>query len=292
MGNLLSGQDLTIKIRSDFGLSGPVKKCSVLTSYGKEIYEFNRSGWLVKLTSYFDEHDYNVVQYQYSKMGLQEQRMEYYEGGVLNKSVSTANFYEMDSIGKHILSEKIVDYKGHFIEKIRYEYDSIHRLKSFNKESLKGRFTTLVSYEKDSLGSVYSRLYFLDRMLQKRIDSIPVKVAASKTSYINKTTEYVDAIPSKEVSLEFTTAGTLIKRSISYFNEETQQWILDTQNEYEYDSKGKLLTQKTVEGKSVYTQKFTYQSDGTPFSNWVKQIILPDLTYTTRIIEYFEEETP
>ncbi len=71
---LINAQESQIFKRSDFDLRGPVKSCLVITKYGKEEFEFNEEGLLTKNLTRFNEQDYNVTYYKYSKDILIEKK--------------------------------------------------------------------------------------------------------------------------------------------------------------------------------------------------------------------------
>ncbi len=286
-----TAQEVRIKKLSDYQLQGPVKKCTVLTSYGKEVFEFNRKGWLERVTSFFNDEDYHVTHYKYSPSGIQERRIEYYERGIIDREASIANFYQMDSLSSKVKSERIVDYTGRIIEKRNYVYDSLKRIKTISKSSTQGRYTTQISYATDSLGSSFTKAFYIDSILKKKIDSV-LPLNNSKGAYTLITRQYIDSLAVEESSLLLNTKDKVTLREKSFFDLDENKWVLISSIQYQYDSNGKLIEQKTQQGNSLFTQQFTYQVDGSPYSNWIKQIILPNLTYTTRIIEYFTKDSP
>jgi YD repeat-containing protein len=284
-----TAQEVLIKKREDYQLKGPVKKCTVLTSYGKEVFEFNRKGWLERITSFFNETDYHITNYIYSNSGIKERRIEYYEGGIIDREASIANFYQKDSVSSKIISENVVDYTGNLIEQKSYVYDSLSRVKTIYKRSPQGRFTTQISYSKDSLGSTFITAYYLDSIINKKV-FITLPKKNDKEIYTHVTKQFLDSEPVEESFVLINEKDEVTLRETSFYDPEKESWVLNSSIRYRYDSKGKVVEQKTQQGNSLFTQQYTYQVDGTPYSNWIKQIILPNLTYTTRIVEYFTDD--
>jgi hypothetical protein len=58
--------------------------------------------------------------------------------------------------------------------------------------------------------------------------------------------------------------------------------------EFTYDLQNKLESVTSSIDKEEATEKYLYQFDGNEEGNWVKKIITPANSYTTRVIEYYD----
>ena len=113
---VVNGQDIKVFKVTDFDLKGPVKSCTVVTNYGKEIFEFDQNGLLVQSTTKYNEVDMDVTRYKYLKGILVEKRMESYKESSLDLSSSLVNFYEIDTTGLRKIKEKVVSMEKELFE--------------------------------------------------------------------------------------------------------------------------------------------------------------------------------
>ena len=58
--------------------------------------------------------------------------------------------------------------------------------------------------------------------------------------------------------------------------------------EYNYDDRDQLESITSTSGELKNTEEYVYQFDNSEGGNWVKKIITPDNSYTTRVIEYYD----
>ena len=114
-------QEVQIFRVEDFDLKGKVKSCLVITDYGREYFEFNEEGILIKTITQYNESDQDITDYKYSNGELLEKRMESYKNNVLDESTSMANFYTVDTVPTRRVVEKIVSYDKQFLEKEEYQ---------------------------------------------------------------------------------------------------------------------------------------------------------------------------
>ena len=279
------GQQL--KFRSDFSLNGPVKKCTVLTSYGKEIYSFTKDGKLQELTSYFDDNNYQQIRYTYKDSLLIERRIELYEMGKLDPQASSINVYQSDSTGL-LQKQFIVDYNSNTLEELSYSYDSIGRLAQLKKLTKNGLSTIQYTSATDSLGHIHNTV-LIDSVIRRQTDSIPLALLHKDSLTHTRTIYYLDGIEDRAEEKKYNHKSAIVYSKNELYLLDDNQWYVQKQEEFEFNEKGQMIQKVTKEGTTSFTQKFLYQTDGTEYQNWVKQIVMPNMTYITRIIEYFEE---
>ena len=96
--NIVQAQEPKIFTTADFDLKGKVKRCLVITDYGRETYDFSRDGLLTKVTTVYSESDYDITYYKYSKGLLKEKRLENYREDNLDRQTSLAHLYNIDTL--------------------------------------------------------------------------------------------------------------------------------------------------------------------------------------------------
>lgn len=282
-----NGYGQQFKGRWDYGLNGPVKKCTVLTSYGKELFSFTRDGKLEQLISFYDENNYQQISYTFKDSLLVERRIELYEAGQLDGEASVINIYEYDSTAI-LKREVIVDYKGRSQEESNYSYDTLHRLKEIKKLTKNGQLTTQMSRLKDSLGH-YITTVLIDSVIKQQTDSIPA-LSMMYDSLINvRNVFFLDGIKDRAETVKYDQRSNVIYLKNEFYLMDSNQWYVEKEEQFEYNEKNQMIKKITKEGTTTFTQNIVYQTDGTQYQNWVKQIVMPNMSYTTRIIEYFDE---
>lgn len=282
---LTYGQE--VKYRSDYDLNGPVKKCTVLTPYGKEIYSFSEDGKLSQLTSFFDKNNFQQLKYTYKDNVLIQRRIELYDMGELDQSASVINVYQNNGTS-HLQKEIIADYNGNTLENIIYVYDSIFRLKELKKLTNNGYTSTLFSSAVDSLG-VYKSSILVDSLLRQSTDSIPKAFMHNDSLTEVRTIHYLDGFEDTAELKKYNSKGFLVYLKKELYLIDADKWYREREEKYQYNEKGQMIQKISREGNTSFTQKYVYQNDGSQYQNWVKQIVMPNMTYTTRIIEYFED---
>ncbi len=275
------------KRRSDYDLNGPVKKCTVLTSYGKELYSFTRDGKLEQLISFYDENNYQQISYIYRDSLLVERRIELYEAGQLDQEASVITIYQNDSTAT-LKREVIVDYKGRTLEESNYSYDSLHRLKEIKQLTKNGQLTTQFSRLKDSLGH-YKTTVLIDSVVKRQTDSIPALSMELDSLISVRHIYFLDGLEDRAETKKYDHRFNTVYLKNELFLLDSNQWYVEKEQELEYNEKDLMIKKITKEGTTKFTQNFVYQTDGTEYQNWVKQIVMPNMSYTTRIIEYFDE---
>ena len=143
-----NAQEIRIFSLSDFDLKDSVKTCIVITKYGKEEYEFNKKGLLTKSVTRYNDNDYDITYYKYDSDELLEKRSETYRDDTFDPSTSIANFYEIDSLPKRKITEKIVSYEKEFLDQYEYEFNEKGDLVKMTRSNNDGTDITLVDYKK------------------------------------------------------------------------------------------------------------------------------------------------
>ena len=59
---------------------------------------------------------------------------------------------------------------------------------------------------------------------------------------------------------------------------------------FNYDEKGRLIAKLTEDNGNTTEEEYIYQFDNGEAGNWVKKIVAPENTFTTRKITYYAEE--
>ncbi|WP_250149183.1 hypothetical protein [Flagellimonas sp. 389] len=268
----------------DFDLKGKVKSCLVITDYGKESFEFNRDGLLVKTVTQYNDTDQDITYYKYSNNELLEKRMESYKNNILDATTSMANFYSVDSLPQKKVLEKIISYDKEFLEQQEYVYDAKGRLVKITTSNEDGVDETTVEYTpyKNEL----TKSFFINSVLEKSIRTSERKGKAGVQKIV-LTKEYIDGEPNTAVEEIFDVNEKLISKEFFRYSTTEKKFVQEKKLLYTYDKDGMLdkVTSKTATSQSV--KEYIFQFDSNKEKNWIKQIITPDNTYTTRRITYF-----
>ncbi|NNE02543.1 MAG: hypothetical protein HKN52_05190 [Eudoraea sp.] len=282
------GQEPTSFTRADYDLKGNVKTCLVITDYGKEEFEFNKAGYLTRLTTRYSDTDYDISYYKYKDEELLEKRLENYREGKLDPRTSIANIFSIDTTAGKTVTEKIYSYQNEFLDQYEYTYDEKKRLVKIRRSNNEGIDETNVVY--DSLKGEVTQTYELNGVVQKSIRTSIAKKKNEMPLTVVLVKEFLEGNPLKAREQSLDTIGRLLKEQNFGFKEKKGSFELENVVEYRYNE-DELLSEKIITaGKSVQKKEYVYQLDGKEFGNWIKQIVLPDNTYSTRKITYFEEE--
>ncbi len=286
-GNLIS-QEPRVFTTEDFDLRGPVKTCLVVTDYGKEEFEFNPEGYLTKLVTRFNDTDYSVTYYKYQGSHIAERRYENYIEGNFDEATSIAHFYTTDTTANKVITEKILSYSKEFLDQYEYSYDAEGKLSKIIHSNADGLDETLIEYSQYKGESTTS--YMLNGVLLKSIRTSRKKAGQPSERKVVLTKEFLNGEPVKAMEQTFDTKGLLRSVTEFQYDKEKKSFAESKFSEYFYDEKEILLKIVQTVGKSKSSQEFIYQFDDETKGNWIKKIITPENEYTTRIIEYFEEE--
>lgn len=272
----------------DFDLKGRVKSCLVSTDYGKELFEFNEDGILVKTVTQYNDTDQDITYYKYNNGELVEKRMESYKNNVLDESTSMANFYEIDTVPTRKVIEKIISYDKQFLEQEQYHYDKEGKLVRIISSNGDGVDETTFEYAE--IKNEHTVSTFTNGILQKSVRT-STKNGPSGNQKVVLTKEYIDGEPNTAIEEVFNSEGNLVT-SEDFLYDMVEKSFVSQKKRFYYYTDGILskVVKKTVNTES--SDKYIFQFDNHVPSNWVKQIVTPGNTYTTRIIEYYEEQVP
>ncbi|MDF4204100.1 hypothetical protein PXD56_14095 [Maribacter sp. SA7] len=283
--SIVSGQEIQIFTLDDFDLKGDVKFCLVSTDYGKEEYDFNKNGLLTKSVTRYNEADYDVVYYKYSNSELLEKRAESYRNNTFDPSTSIAHFYEIDSTDNLKIQERIFSYDKEFLDQYIYGYDEYGDLASIERTNNDGIDITQVEHKKFKGENTVT--YLLNEEPLKSIRTSTLKPINKPAQRIVLTKEYLNGEESNAFEEVFSMDGKLMAQQEFEYNSELKKFEPTTRTSYEYDEKGMLVTETAKRGAGIIKKEYIYQYDNSEVGNWIKQIVTPDNTYTTRKITYY-----
>lgn len=279
----ISAQEIVIFRTSDFDLKGNVQSCHVITNYGKEEYYFDINGLLSKSVTRYNAVDYDVTYYKYVKGILLEKRLENYRDNLFDKTTSIANFYTIDTLKEKKITEKIVSYNKEFLEQHEYYYKADTLYKIVNTNNRGSDEIQIISSEGDN---EKLKSYRINEMLQETVSTSERIINDTIVEKTIQTKKYLGgAISSMQEDVFLGGNKVLSKRS--FFNEVKNKFDIVDHATYHYDSEGVLQKrEKLLQGKVIEEKEYVFQFDA--FGNWVKEIIKPDNTYTSRKIEYYK----
>lgn len=278
-------QEVRIFSVSDFDLKDSVKTCLVSTKYGKEEYDFNRRGLLTKSVTRYNESDYDVVYYKYQDSLLVEKRSETYRDNKFDPGTSIAHFFKLDTIGQKKITENIISYDKEFLDQYIYTYDDKGDLTKIVRTNDEGTDETQVEYRKYK--GEYTITYLLNDVPLKSIrTSFQTKNGEKQKIVLTK--EFLNGEATKASEEVFGPDGKLLAQQEFEYDLETKKFVPTVRTTFEYDANG-MLIQEIKRGETILDKKeFIYQYDREGEGNWVKQIVTPENTYTTRKITYYE----
>ncbi|MEL7268777.1 MAG: hypothetical protein AAGL34_04350 [Bacteroidota bacterium] len=288
---LLTGstaQEIKVFKLEDFELKGKVHVCLVVTDYGNESFEFDESGRLVKTITQYNDSDQDVTLYKYEDGFLVEKRMESYKDGVIDEATSMANFYEHGEGDTQKVIEKIISYDKEFLEQQEHQYDAAGKLAKVITSNANGVDETI--YEYNTYKNETTASQYTNEIIQKSVRTSQRKMR-SGTQTVVLTKDFVDGTPQTAVEEIKNENGRLLSKQYFLFDTETKQFAPDRKMSFLYDAEGMLTKEITQTENSKSVREYIYQFDNGSPKNWIKQIITPDNSYTTRKITYYPEET-
>ncbi len=289
-GKFAKAQEITIFSSKDFDLQGKVKTCIVVTKYGKEEYDFNERGLLTKSVTRYNDDDYSVTYYKYDANYLIEKRVENYHDNQFNTITSLAHFYTIDSTSTKKITEKIFSYDKEILDQYEYWYNSDDAIKKIVRTNNNGVDETLVEYK--NLKGEATTSYLLNGIILKSVRTSKRKNKNKKLERVVLTKNYITGKPNTaEEAIYSAESDKLISKTTYRFNEKENQFAIENVTTYGYDTKGFLTKSKLTSGENLENKEYIHQFDDEEKGNWVKQIVTPDNTYTTRKISYYPEET-
>lgn len=281
----LSAQEIKIFSTGDFDLKGRVKSCLVITDYGKEEYDFNEDGQLTKAVTRYSDSDYDITLYKLKGGELLEKRVENYRDGAFVRNTSIANLYQRDTTTGLKITEKILSYNSEFLDQYEYIYDENGKLTTIWRTNNTGRDETTVKYDENKGES--TETYYLNDVVYKSIRTSRAKGNKSQKTILTK--EFLEGEPQSATEQTFNEVGKLISEIRFAYNKAKNSFIPMESIFYTYGPQGSVISKKTQKDRFATVKEYVYQYDGEK-GNWVKQIITPDNTYTTRKIVYYPEE--
>ncbi|WP_127019148.1 hypothetical protein [Flagellimonas beolgyonensis] len=279
-------QEVKIFSLTDFDLKGKVKSCLVITDYGRELFEFNEEGFLTKTITQYNETDQDITYYKYNQGELVEKRMESYKNNALDESTSMANFYTIDTVPTRKVVEDIVSYDKQFLEREEYQYDDQGKLVRIISSNVDGVDETTFQYTPFKNELTVST--FTNGILEKSVRTSERKSAKGNHKVV-LTKEYLDGEPNRATEEVFNENGRLLTTENFLYDISQKEFV--SQKKFFYSYKDGVLdkvTTKTLNTEAV--DSYIFQFDNHSPKNWVKQIVTPDNSYTTRVIKYYPEE--
>ncbi|MEM9076472.1 MAG: hypothetical protein AAGC43_05495 [Bacteroidota bacterium] len=284
---ITQSQEIQIFKVEDFDLRGKVKSCLVITDYGRELFEFDQTGRLIRTITQYNESDQDITLYKYEGDDLIEKRMESYKDDVLDAATSMVNFYSVDTVAPRKVLEKIISYDKQFLEQQEYLYDKEDRLQKIIISNAEGVDETTIEYQQyknETTQSVFHNgvIEKMERISEKKVGNTLFKIFLTK--------EFVDGEPTHALEKTFDTAGKLLKTETFDYDVSKKQFVSVQKVRMGYDNEG-MPIKETTETKNAKAEKeFIFQFDSSPEKNWIKKIVTPSNTYSTRRITYYPEE--
>ncbi|APQ18536.1 hypothetical protein [Maribacter hydrothermalis] len=289
MISILKGQEIQIFTRADFDLKENVKFCLVSTDYGKEEYDFNKKGLLTKSVTRYNATDYDVVYYKYLNGELAEKRSESYRNNAFDPSTSIAHFYQIDSTENVKIQERIFSYDKEFLDEYVYEYDKSGDLTSIRRTNNDGIDVTLVEHKK--FKGEYTITYLLNGAPLKSIRTSTLKPKNKPEQKIVLTKEFLKGEANYAFEEVFSSNGRLMAQQEFEYNTANEKFEPTVRTTYMYDENDMLVAEIAKTKLETTKKEYIYQYDQEGKGNWIKQIVTPDNTYTTRKITYYPKET-
>ena len=289
---LLSGtlysQEPEVFSLKDFELLGKVKSCEVITDYGKEHFEFNEQGLLIKTTTRYNEKDYDITYYKFQGSMLSERRNEVYRDGVFDRNTSIAHIYAIDTTGNKRITEKIISYNEEFLDEYEYLYDIDNRLIKIIRSNNDGLDETLVKYTEYKDESTVSQ--YLNGVIQKSVRTSIKTKKSGEIQHIELIKEFLDGTPNKAIENVYDKEDNLISQQSFAYNALKKSFAPTKVSTFKYDTQGMMIAERVKENDGVEEKEFIYQFDNGETGNWVKKISTPENSFITRKIEYYPEE--
>lgn len=290
LGNFIksNAQEFKIFTLNDFDLTDSVKTCLVSTNYGKEEYAFNIDGLLTKSVTRYNDNDYDITTYKYQTNELIEKRSETYRENKFDPSTSIANFYEIDTTANRKIVEKIVSYEEEFLDQYTYQYNAKGNLVKMIRVNSDGTDETVVDYKKYK--GELTITYLLNNVPLKSIRTSSRKAKNGKVQKIVLTKEFLKGDANKAFEEVFDAEEKLVAQQEFEYNKTEKSFVPTVRTTFKYDLNGMLIEKVSKTGEVTEKKEYIYQYDREEGGNWIKQIVTPDNTYTTRKISYYKLE--
>ncbi|MBT8235492.1 MAG: hypothetical protein KJO04_04820, partial [Bacteroidia bacterium] len=267
----------------DFDLKGPVKSCTVITSYGKEEFSFDKQGRLTKLKTLHSTTDYDITYYIYEGDFIKERRNEIYRDKEFDRGTSMAHIYTIDTSETKRITESIISYAKVSLAQYDYIYNDQDLLFKIIRTDNSGVDETRI--ERDTTdGRITEQYYLNDQLVKIQSDWSDIENGQTLSKLMTVTMDRDK--PQYRHTIARDTTGNIVKNSewseLSGVDKEgrtvsKKQFTVDVN---EYDENGMLLKRIRKKGKASEEDIFFHQLDGSAYGNWIKQVITPDNTYT------------
>lgn len=287
--HILQAQEIQRFTVQDFDLKGSVKSCLVSTKYGEERFEFNEAGLLTRAVTQYNDSDQDITYYRYKDGELVEKRMESYKDRALDAATSLATFYTIDSIPQRKIVEHTISYDKAFLEQREYQFDTAGQLLKIITANKDGIDETIFTYTTD--GDEHTTRIFTHGILEKSITTTK-KITPKGTVTRVLTQAYMEGTPNRATEVIYDPTGRITLKEEFFYNEAEAAFVSETKHLYQYDAEGLLQSVSTQTKNAKSIEKYSFQCDAPPEKNWIKQIITPANTYTTRSITYYPEAAP
>ncbi len=283
-------QEISTLSTKDFDLNGQVKTCTVVTDYGRELFEFTKDGKLTKIVTQYNEEDQDITHFVFTNNLLIEKRVESYKNGKIDMKTSMGNFYEYDTTGTQPkIVEKIISYDKAFFEKQEHllnENGDIFKIIVSHEDGVDEKRIEKSEYKGES-----TTTYFTNEVIEKSVRVSSQKLKSGKTLKIELTKDFVDGQPSEAKELRYAENGNLLSEEQFIFDTKTEQFASEIKRTFVYNKEG-VLEKEIIQRQNSKSEKgYIFQYDANLQPNWVKKIITPDNSFVTRIIEYYEDQS-
>jgi len=289
MPAVITAQSPRVFTLQDFELIGKVRSCDVITDYGMETFEFNEVGFLTKSITRYNEQDYNITYYKYQGKELAERRDEVYRDGIFDKSVSIAHLYELDTTSRKKITENIISYDQDFLDKYEYQFDIEHRLVKVIRSNNEGLDETLIEYTNYKGENTIS--HYLNGVIHKSVRTSFKKIRNSKKQKVELIKEYLEGLPVKATENIYDAQDRIIFKQDFTYDTQKKSFAADKLISYNYDDMGRLIAEMSEADGKTEERGYIYQFDNGDSGNWVKKIVTPENSFTTRKIAYYQDET-
>lgn len=284
----LISQEIKIFKVNDFDLKGNVKSCLVSTKYGKEEFNFNDEGFLTKSVTRYSDTDYDITYYKYTNGYLLEKRLENYRDNIFERNTSIANIYTIDSLTNFKITEKILSYNKEFLDQYEYYYNHDNQMVKTVRTNNNGIDETNVLYV--NIKGEKTKTYELNEVILKSIRTSKKKTKDKSVQKVVLTKGFIEGNPNTAVEEIYNTSNKLLVETKFSFDETAKQFTVSEINTFSYDDLQMLLKKETKKDDISVVEEYIYQFDDGDTGNWVKKIITPQNSYTTRKITYYEAE--
>ncbi len=285
-------QELKILTLKDFNLKGNVKHCIVSAEYGNEEFYFNEDGLLTKSITRYSEDDYSVTTYTYNEGNLVKKNVDVYIDGVLDKNTSLAHFYEIKLTSKKVITEKIVNLNGEFIDNYTYDFNKEKQLTKLLRKNDRGISETDVTYEIVD-GKIIKEIYLVGLDTTKVIKRMVPKIKHNPGDYELLTTYYINNKPDR-ADLKFVDniGNVIYDEKLKAGIKNPYRYYSINKKTFVYNDKGDAVEQRFFK-KSVLMKrsdyKYEYESIDTDINaNWVRRVEKHSKEFITREFKYYD----